>query len=356
MSTPSPLRGVAVGAGYFSRFQYESWNRMDGVAITALCNRSPDKASAMAADFNIPITYGIDRYEEMLDRERPDFVDIITPPDTHVDLVEKAARRGIAVICQKPLAPSWEESVAFRTLLQEHPVPFMVHENFRWQPWYRKIRQLLDEGAIGTVLQSHFRSRPGDGWGDDAYLARQPFFREYPRLYIYETGVHFLDTFRFLFGEVQSIYARTAQYNPVIKGEDAALLLCEHAEGAHSTLDANRFNETDTENPRYTFGTFRIDGSAGHLELDLNGHLTLKPLGRPTRPVDFTPSREGFSGDCVHAVQSHFVETLRGGGVFESHLDDYLESVLLVEAAYASAETGQPVDVATFRDTLASPE
>ena len=41
----------------------------------------------------------------------------------------------------------------------------------------------------------------------NAYLDRQPFFRDYPRLLIYETGVHFIDTFRFLLGEVEEVYA-----------------------------------------------------------------------------------------------------------------------------------------------------
>ena len=68
--------------------------------------------------------------------------------------------------------------------------------------------------------------------GPDAYLARQPFFREYTRLLVYETGVHFIDTFRFLLGEVTGVYARLRRLNPVIRGEDAGQLLLEFANGA----------------------------------------------------------------------------------------------------------------------------
>ena len=96
----------------------------------------------------------------------------------------------------------------------------MVHENFRWQPWYRKIKSIQQAGSIGDFTHIYFRMRMGDGWSKNAYLDRQPFFRDYPRLLIYETGVHFVDTFRYLMGEILEVYANLRQLNPVIKGED----------------------------------------------------------------------------------------------------------------------------------------
>jgi predicted dehydrogenase len=81
-------------------------------------------------------------------------------------------------------------------------VRFMVHENFRWQPWYRKIKEVQKSQTIGDFTHIHLLTRFGDGWGENAYLDRQPFFRDYPQLLIYETGIHFIDTFRFLLGEV----------------------------------------------------------------------------------------------------------------------------------------------------------
>jgi hypothetical protein len=51
--------------------------------------------------------------------------------------------------------------------------------------------------------------------------------------------------------------------------------------------NASRYNESDAVDARYTFGTVRLDGSKGHLELDLEGNLTLKPLGQPSRVLDY---------------------------------------------------------------------
>src|SRR5687768_9801030 len=106
------LRGACVGAGYFSHYQYEAWQRMPEVEIVALANRSIERGREVAARYHVPRVYPIHEFERMLREQKPDFVDLITPPETHADLVAAAAAQGVAIICQKPLAPTWEQSVA----------------------------------------------------------------------------------------------------------------------------------------------------------------------------------------------------------------------------------------------------
>ncbi len=341
------LRGVCLGAGYFSRFQYEAWQRIPEVEIVALANRNVEKAREVAGRHGIPRAYAWSDLATLLDTEKPDFVDIITPPETHLEVVRLAAARGIAIICQKPLAPTWDDCVAIVAAARNAGVRFMVHENFRWQPWYREMRRLLDAGTLGELFSIGIRMRMGDGWQDDAYLARQPFFRTYPRLLVFETGVHFLDTFRYLGGEITSVYARLQQRNAAIQGEDAGQIVCGFAHGGTAILDASRYNEADTPNPRYTFGLVRIDGSQGHLELDLDGNLALKLLGQPSRKHEYPHSRDGFAGDCVYALQRHFVDRMLDGAPFENTGEDYLKSTALMEACYRSHATGQVVSVST---------
>jgi methylmalonyl-CoA epimerase len=337
----TPLRGIAIGAGYFSHYQYEAWSRIPEVRLLAVVNRSVDRAREVASKFALPRAASLAELPALLDELRPDFLDIITPPETHLELVRLAAARGIAVICQKPLAPTWAEAVAVVDAARTAGIRFLVHENWRWQPWYREIRRRLDAGALGRLHSIAVRMRMGDGWQPDAYLARQPFFRTYPRLLIHETGVHFLDTFRYLGGEVESVYARLQKRNPDIAGEDAGQVVCTFASGATAILDASRYNEAETADPRYTFGTVRLDGSAGHLELDTEGNLTLKPLGAPARRLDYAHERRGFAGDCVYALQRHFVDGMLAGAPFESTGEDYLKSVALAEACYQSHLTGE---------------
>lgn len=336
---PAEFKAVAIGAGYFSEFQYEAWNRIREVTVTAIHNRTESKArDKMQA-------HGIERYyadwREMIERERPDFVDITTPPETHEEICRFAAERGVNIICQKPLAPTFEESCSIVELTRD--VRFMVHENFRWQPWYRKIKVLLSNDALGEISHVYFRMRTGDGWGEDAYIPRQPFFRDYPKLLVYETGVHFIDSFRYLLGEVKEVYARLRRLNPVIRGEDSGQVVLTFENGATAIWDANRYNEVESETPRYTFGEMRLDGSTGHLELATDSTLTLKPLGEPSLTVDYPRENKNFAGDCVYALQRHFIDCLLDGSPFESAGDDYLKTLEVVDAVYESAATDEVV-------------
>ena len=291
--------------------------------------------------------YGIARFyedwKEMLDRERPDFVDIITPPETHEEMCAFAAARGIHIICQKPLAPGYDTSQRIVENSVSAGVRFMVHENFRWQPWYRAIKDVQARGDIGEFTHVHFLMRMGDGWGADAYLARQPFFRDYPRLLFYETGVHFIDTFRFLLGDVSSVVAEARRLNPVIRGEDAGQLLLKFQNGATAFWDANRYNESEAESPRFTFGELRIDGTGGHLTMDAASTIRVKRLGEPLTELHYARERKNFAGDCVYFLQRHFVDCLVSGQEFETNGVDYLKNVRIVDAAYESARTGNVV-------------
>jgi predicted dehydrogenase len=329
------LRGVGIGAGYFAQFQYEAWSRIPEVEIVAVCDLVEEKARAVQSRFGI--ANGFTSWTEMLDRERPDFVDIITPPATHESMCEAASRRGIHIICQKPLAPTMAEAERIVETAHTNGVRFMVHENWRWQPWYRKIKEIQIQGTIGEFTHIHVLTRLGDGWGANAYLDRQPFFRDYPRLLIYETGIHFIDMFRYLVGEVTGVYAHLRRLNPAIQGEDAGQLWLRFENGATALWDANRYNETESVNPRYTFGEVRVDGTGGHLTMDGESNIRIKKLGEPAANLGYARDTRHFGGDCVYALQSHFVDCMLTGKEFESNGADYLKTMKVVFAAYDSA-------------------
>ena len=336
-------KGVAVGAGYFSGFQYDAWTRIPEVTITAMCNRNIGKAEPIMAQYGIPRHYT--DYREMFEREKPDFVDIITPPDTHLEMCTVASEMGIDVICQKPLAPTFEDAKAIVDITDRAGIRFVVHENWRFQPWHREIRKLLDNDEIGQLHSLIFRSRMGDGWGEDAYLNRQPYFRVYPRLLVYENGIHFIDTYRYLAGEIGRVYSRLRKLNPVIQGEDSGFVMFEFADGPLGFWDANRYNENNHENPRYTFGEFLVEGYGGSIRLYTDGRLTIQKLGQPERNHEYHHEDRQFAGDCCYTFQRHVIDRFIDGGPFETGGQDYLKSLAVQEAVYESAATGMPVAI-----------
>jgi predicted dehydrogenase len=208
---------------------------------------------------------------------------------------------------------------------------------------------MIDEGIIGDQLHSfYFRTRTGDGWGEDAYLDRQPYFRDYPRLLVYETGVHFIDTFRYLGGEIKRVFALLKRLNPVIKGEDSALVLMEFDSGFTGVWDANQYNEPTNPDPRFTFGEFLVEGNNESIRLYQDGVLTLQTLGSREVKVNYRYERRGFCGDCVYFTQKHFLECLLKGLPFETRGYDYLKTLRVQEAVYQSAASNNPVDLKSF--------
>jgi predicted dehydrogenase len=207
---------------------------------------------------------------------------------------------------------------------------------------------MVDEGLIGEKLHSiSVLCRMGDGWGENAYIPRQPYFREYPRLFIYETGVHFIDTFRYIGGEIKRVTAWLRRLNPVIKGEDCVHVALEFASGALGVMDANRYNEPDCPLPdaRYTFGKFLFEGNEGSIRLYLNGRITLQRLGEGEKEVQYVHSHVDFAGDCCFTTQRHFVERIIDGREFETNGTDYLKTLAVQEAVYESDLKHQPIDI-----------
>ncbi|MDP6342121.1 MAG: Gfo/Idh/MocA family oxidoreductase [Alphaproteobacteria bacterium] len=337
-----PLRIAVIGAGYFARFQHQGWQRLDGAELVGIADRAPGKAVEAAADYGIP---AFEEAGKMLDAVAPDLVDIATPPASHLELVAEAAGRGLPAICQKPLAPTHAEAVAVVEAAEAAGSLLVVHENFRFQPWYREIRRLLDDGRLGQLHGIAFRLRPGDGQGPAAYLDRQPYFQAMPRFLVHETAIHFIDTFRYLMGEVGAVTARLRRLNPAIAGEDAGHILFEFQSGAAGLFDGNRLNDHVSDNTRRTMGEMWLEGARGVLRLDGGGRLWWKPHGEAEAAHAYDWSDGGFAGDCVHALQAHVLAHLRHGAPLENTGRDYLRNLEIEEAVYRSAAEGRSVTV-----------
>lgn len=363
-STPAPTpkrirRGLLIGAGYFSDFHLDAWKRMPGAEIVAVCDIDFDRARAAAKKYGIDAVYTGPR--QAIEHPSLDFVDIVTPPHGRLELIELCLGRDLALILQKPLADDFQTAERIVQRVRSERVrsrrTVMVHENFRFQPWYREIKRLIASGIIGLRLHTiTMRTRMGDGWGQDAYLSRQPYFRTMPRLLLHETGIHFVDTFRYLAGEVVRCSAHLRRLNDVIAGEDTGLLVLEHAQGATTVWDANRYNESGSDDPRYTFGDLFVECDGGSIWLDGGGSITIKRLGESPTRHDYQPSKLGFAGDCVFACQQHFMQVLDGEVECETSPEEYLRSLRVIEAAYQSAAQKRSVSLEESKSVKLRPE
>ena len=118
----SILRFAIFGTGFWSLYQLADWRELPDVECVALYNRTHSKADALAREFHVPSVY----YDpqELIAREKLDFIDIITDADRHRPLVEMAAAHKIPVICQKPMARTLADSTAMVAACRKAEVPF----------------------------------------------------------------------------------------------------------------------------------------------------------------------------------------------------------------------------------------
>ena len=334
----SKLRVAAVGTGYFSQFHYDAWFRCKDVELVAVADLNLTAAQTVTSQYG---GRAYDACAQMLDEQKPDLLDIITPPATHLEMIRLAAERGINTICQKPFCGGLEAAKQAVTLAGQANIDVTVHENFRFQPWYGAIKQQLDTGLLGKLYRATFRLRPGDGQGPNAYLERQPYFQQMERFLIHETAIHYVDVFRFLFGEVSSVWADLSQLNPAIRGEDSCLVVMDFSNGFRGVLDGNRLSDHVAENRRRTMGDMSLEGEKGELSLSGDGQLTYRPHGGNQRQViEFDWNDRGFGGDCVYRFTRHVVDHYLTGSGLQNSATDYLVNLEIEEAIYSCAEDG----------------
>jgi predicted dehydrogenase len=337
------LKIAIAGLGYFSQFHQDAWSRMEGTTVVGIADRDPAKLATAAKLF--PDARPFAEIDAMLDASRPDLVDIVTPPQTHLDIVRMASDRGIRMICQKPLAPTYPEAVELVKVAERAGVMLAVHENFRFMPWFLETDRLIRDGAVGTPLNISFRLRPGDGQGPDAYLSRQPYFQKMPRFLIHETGIHLIDVFRFMLGEITGVFARLRRINPVIAGEDAGYVVFDFASGAAGLFDGNRHVDHPAVDTRMTNGALMVEGTEGVIRLDGFGKLFVRPRRGEEHEHIYTWHDRGYGGDCVYGQSRHVVDHVLNGVPLMNSGRDYLRNLEIQEAVYRSAAEGRYLTV-----------
>lgn len=336
------LRFALFGTGFWSRYQLAAWREVPGARCIALYNRTVSKAESLAREFGIPAVYG--NAEELIRREKPDFIDVVTDVGTHSQFVRLAAAHGKPVICQKPMAPSLREAEGMVEACRAAGVPFYVHENWRWQTPIRMAKKVLDQGAIGRVFRArvtYCNSFP--------VFDNQPFLKDLDQFILMDIGTHILDSARMLFGEAKSLFCRSTRVHPDIRGEDVATVMLAMESGATVTCEMSYASRV--EHDRFPETYLMVEGHRGSLELAPDYRLrvtteegTLARRYPPPRYAWADPRYELSQSSGV-ACNQNLLAALQGGPSPETTGEDNLRTLRLVFAAYESAATGAAVTV-----------
>ena len=336
------LRFAVLGTGFWAGFQIPAWSEVGGVQLVAAYNRTRAKAEQVAQRFGIPKVYG--DAEELLRNEQLDFVDIITEVPAHAPLVLLAARYKVPVICQKPMAADYATCEQMVSACREAGVPFMIHENFRWQAPLRALKGILDEGSIGEP----FRARIRFVHGLPAIFENQPYLKTLEHFALTDVGSHVLDLARFYFGEPHSLYCQHYRTRPDIAGEDVASLMlrigdviCSCEISYSSKVEIDCFPQT----------LIQIEGKRGSVELAPDYWIRVTTADG-TLCRRYPPPRYAWADpryDVAHAsiasCNAHLLHALQTGEPAETSGDDNLKTMRLVYKAYESAERNQVISL-----------
>lgn len=219
------LQVLVLGLGNFGR----SWAshvapRCEGVRLIAAVDQRPERWESIPGE--VPKFSSL---AEALERVRPELVINATPPDAHLALNEYLLRRGIPVLCEKPIADTLENALRLGEILRETGGFLMIGENYRYHPEMRAARALISSGKLGGIhhVSCRFRHYHPD------YSMFYHGALAHPLLE--DVTVHHLDLARFLTGqEPLRVWCREAPapYSWYGQRPASAVILTEMSGGA----------------------------------------------------------------------------------------------------------------------------
>ncbi|SLN73593.1 Gfo/Idh/MocA family protein [Roseisalinus antarcticus] len=336
------MNGLLIGCGFFSGNHLHGWADVEGARIAAVCDRDADRARGAAETFGIPAWH---QDAAVLGSGAFDFVDICTTMDTHEALIAQAVDAGVPVIVQKPFAPDIETCLRIEAHARAAGVPVMVHENFRFQKIFRRLKEILDSGEIGETTFARL------SWRNDIDVySNQPYLLKTERFMIMDVGIHMLDLARFLMGDAADVTCLNQSVRPGLAGEDAATILLRHDSAATTIVDVSYAAHRHPNPFPQTLG--EIEGRDGTVQI-LEGEILRIHSGGATRDEAIAADTRGWTSapwtqiqDSVPRTEQHFVDALRSGAEFETSAQSSLQTYALAEAAYRSAASGRLIHIA----------
>jgi predicted dehydrogenase len=331
-----PLKVALAGAGMISWYHLVGWRNLgERARVVAVCDPDAAKAAKRAEEFSIPHVYR--DADAMFAAEAIDALDVASPRQTHAGWVDAAAARGIAVLCQKPLTPTFAESEALVRRIGGKS-RLMAHENWRFRPWYRELKRWIAAGELGDVLLARMAIITSgmlpDASGRRPSFERQPFMQHEERLMIAEVLIHHLDVMRFLCGELKVVAARAARTVADVRGETLAAIFLETAAGAPVEVTGTMAAPGHPSRPPDRLEIVGSKASATFADSEL------RLLGSAPRSQSYDTDA-GYQAS-FDGVIAHFVDCLESGAPFETDAAENLATLRLVEDGYAAASLRRP--------------
>jgi myo-inositol 2-dehydrogenase/D-chiro-inositol 1-dehydrogenase len=327
------IRFALLGAGRIGKVHAKAITSNPDAKLVAVADAMPAAAEAIAKQYGCEIG----TIEQILGSADIDAVVICTPTDTHADLIEKFAKAGKAIFCEKPVDLSVARVQACLKVVAAEKATLMVGFNRRFDPHFMAVRRAIDDGRIGAVEMVTIISRDPAPPPAEYAMRSGGIFRD--------MTIHDFDMARFLLGEeIETVSAQgSSLVDPAIgkAGDyDSVSVMLFTATGKHATISNSR---------RAAYGydqRIEAHGALGSVAAENQRAVSIEVATASgyTRPplLDFFMTRytEAYANEIAA-----FIDTIGGKRPAGPTGEDGLKALALADAALKSVAEGRAVKV-----------
>ena len=327
------VRIAFAGAGYISRIHARAAQALPDVELAAVVNHRPESMGAFAAEFGVPRQHA--DVSSLLKDGGIDALIVGTPNYLHAPQAIAALKAGVHVMVEKPMALNAAEAEGMLAASQESGALLMVAHCWRFDAEVLWLREQAAAGRLGKIVRTR-----GCGvhvnWGPGGWFTQKQFAGGGA---LVDMGIHAVDTARFLLGDPrpESVYARIGTMYKDLEVDDTGILVISWEGGATSYLESGWW-QPHADGPE---ACTQLYGTSGFGQL-FPTHLRLSN-GEKVDP-GFPPVRDPHCPQSMYEAQlAHFVGCLREGRTPQPGGTEGWMNMRVVDAAYASARTGEVV-------------
>ncbi|WP_291991143.1 Gfo/Idh/MocA family oxidoreductase [Candidatus Accumulibacter sp. ACC007] len=337
------IRIAVVGCGRIAKNHFASIAaHSEDLELVAVCDTHAGTLEAHMAQYQVP---GYQRLEDMLKTEQIDLVALCTPSGLHPGQAITAARHGVNVMTEKPMATRWQDGVRMVRACDQAEVHLFVVKQNRRNTTLQLLKRAVDEkrfGKIYMVALNVFWSRPQDyydsaKWRGTWELDGGAFMNQ---------ASHYVDLIDWLIGPVDSVHAMTATLARDIQVEDSGVLNIRWRSGALGSMSVTMLTF-----PKNLEGSITILGEKGTVRVGgvAVNDIQVWDFAEP-RDYDATIKEANYETTSVYGIghplyYKNVVDVFRGAAEPETDGREGLRSLEVLIAAYLSARDGRTVSL-----------
>jgi predicted dehydrogenase len=314
-----------------------------GLEVLAIFDVDHEKAKQVAAKFGIARVYAT--IEELLADEDVEIVDIAVPAAAQPEIFAKAAAAKKHILAQKPFATTVAAGEMMVKQAAENGIIAAVNQQLRFEEGVAAAHKMVELGWIGQVSNFSITVNlmtPWELW---------PWAKDLDRLEVMLHSIHYHDLIRWFLGDAKTVFCaagRTAGQFP--KGETRTISTALYDNGVTSVVHANHVNRGGDN-----YAEYRIDGDKGSIRGTLgllydypNGRVDTLEVNSQELPTDGWmpyPVTTRWFPDAFIGTMGSVMKAITSGEPLRSSVAENIGTLKMVEALYASMDSGKSVDL-----------